>query len=161
MTRSRGLPCRYGVYVALALAFGGALASPAAAQSCTGLIDRFAAEHGLSEAPPAARTGDPTTEPRSRNMTDKLARSNGVIAPPETGNTPVVPPASPGDRMPTTPKLDGSRQRDEADALPRQSQSNAEASSLLDAARDAARRGDEQGCLAKLQQAQQQLSEAP
>lgn len=157
MALSRHSAAVAGIGLSIAIT---ALASPAAAQNCTGLVERFAAEHGLTEAPSTAKPENPATEPRSQNMTDKLARSNGVIEPPQTGRTPVMPPASPNDRMPTTPSLDGDRRQDQAETPSKESARNAQASSLLDAARNAAQRGDEQDCMAKLEQAQQQLSEA-
>ena len=86
--------------VALAATLAGMLALPAAAQK----VDTPTLEHRRPPARPDARPASPNT---GETLSDRLKRSDGVIAPPETG-TPdmrVDPPAGPGagGQMPVIP----------------------------------------------------------
>jgi hypothetical protein len=98
-----------------ALPLAAALASTAAAESCRDQLERFARQYDLSTTAPQARLreGDPvtppappmTTESRGMSTTDKLKDSGGVIQPPDTGATRVLPPPPTDDRMATAPDV--------------------------------------------------------
>lgn len=162
----------------------GLASQPAAAQSCGPLVERFAADHSLSTTPPP--TASPTV-PGGSGATaggtvpdgtaggsvspERLARSGGVIAPPpSSGDRAVIdPPAAGASNMPTAPAL-------RPDAVPGsppggsgaagggsmgQAARNAQMESLVTAARQAARNGDETRCLESLEDARRLSRNAP
>lgn len=160
----------------------GLAALPAAAQSCGPLVERFAADHSLSTTPPptasppssSGSTGSGTIPdgPAGGSLSpDRLAQSGGVIAPPPSaGDRAVIdPPAAGASNMPTAPAL-------RPDAVPGsppggsgatgggsmgQAARNAQMESLVTAARQAARSGDETRCLESLEEARRLSRNAP
>ena len=117
----------------------GLLAVPAHAQSCLDQVKQLADRHGVSDVPPRATSSDsgPTT-------TDKLARSGGVIEPPDMSDKSVI---NPGNtqayRMPTVPDVTPKDKVPDRTAL----------QAALMAARAQAERGNEEGCLEALAKA--------
>ncbi len=176
------LPPRAAPGVAAALFAAGvslAAAAPAAAQGCAVLVDRFAAEHSLSNTPPptaapappgmsGSTAGTPSAENGSAAGTassDRLAQSGGVVAPPAVGDTAVIePPAIGSNAMPTAPAV-------RPDAGPGagavtgnsvgQAAKDAQLEALVTAARTAADRGDEAQCMESLSQARRLSQSAP
>lgn len=126
------------------------LAAAAHVESCSEQVEKLAADHGLAvDVPslPKSSRGDETSQ--------KLAQSGGVVRPPDVGESRAMPPPAMGDRMPTTRGPQASHEGMAASAR------EAQAESLLQAANNDARRGDEAGCQAKLAEAQGQLADLP
>jgi hypothetical protein len=150
----------------LALALCGGLAAPALAQSCGEAIDRLARQYDLStEEAHTGSTGAPatpsappaTTESQGLTTTDRLARSGGVISPPDVGTPMAIqPPKANPDNMPTAPPAapsppagSGSTGSSGLSAADR-----TRMESLLMAAREAERQGKQQQCLERLREAE-------
>lgn len=125
--------------LAAVLIAAGLVAAPALAQTCLDQVKQLADRHGVSDIPPRATNSDsgPTT-------TDKLARSGGVIEPPDMSDKSVI---NPGNtqayRMPTVPDVTPSDKGPDRPAL----------QAALMAARAQAERGNEEGCLEALARA--------
>ncbi|WP_207478519.1 hypothetical protein [Arenibaculum pallidiluteum] len=141
-----------------ALLLGGLPAIPAAAQQdCARRVEELATRNDLDAGVPVAR-GDETGE----ELTDKLAQSGGVIAPPlgTGGSTPTItpPPAGPNS-MPTAPAIEpqAGAQGGTVSPEPRASV-RLQAEAMLSSARIAAQRGDEAECRRQLEQATALLS---
>ena len=136
--------------VAVAGALWFTTASGAQASNCIDQVNRLANEHRLSIALPDA--GAPV-EP------DDLAQSNGVIAPPDTGDTVVIePPETPGSRMPTTPDLTGDDNA-ETGAGVLSSADRLLLEGILISARAEAENGDIERCFERLRKAQSLIAE--
>lgn len=144
-------------------------ASAAAAENCKEQVERLARQYGLAVTPPEAklREGEPVTPPsppmtaesRGFTATDRLKRSDGVLEPPDTGSTRVIPPPPTGDRMETAPDVapqpDAGRSAGASEELDAAARIRLE--SLIMAGRDAAERGQERTCLDRLGQAREIL----
>jgi hypothetical protein len=124
---------------------------PASAQDCATSVKNYEQSNKLSgEAP---KLDAPST---GQNLTDKLARSGGVLRPPDVGSGVVIAPPKTGDDMQTSP----SPAPNKPEAAPQaEAGKHAQAESLLQSARDAARRGDEAACQTQLQEAQRLMDE--
>lgn len=133
--------------LALALALAGLtllLPDIAAADRCLDQVKGLAAEYGVSTDPP---TVDPKGGRTAKS--DDLAKSGGVIEPPQTQDRSVIsPPAQADSRMPTVPDV---VPRTNPPAEKTVTQTSLQA--LLVAARAQAERGEEAQCLARLQEA--------
>ncbi|HYD98657.1 MAG TPA: hypothetical protein VEH84_04690 [Alphaproteobacteria bacterium] len=134
-------------------------ASPALAQSCAERLDRFAAAATGGGAAPT--TGDMAQERAAEgDASDLLAQSDGVIAPPATGDMPVIDPGTTGgsgatgDGMPTAPAIPPQTAEGGPQAGDNGAAQQAQMESLVAAARDAQRRGDEAECTARLDEAE-------
>ncbi len=96
------------------------------------------------------------------NLSQKLAQSGGVIAPPPTGDlSGATPPVPGGDHMQTAPAImqQGATPLDPTAAAPEHSAAaDTQAASLLQAARDAAKNGDEDACQQRLADARKVLA---
>jgi hypothetical protein len=140
-------------------------AGPALAQSCGTEVSRLAQQYSLStdethtgsmgapttpEAPPA------TTESRGVTTTDRLARSGGVLTPPDTGAPMAIqPPSSNPDRMPTAPQPQQSPPNaGSTDTAGLTAAQRTQMESLLTAARAAERQGKQEQCLDRLREAE-------
>ena len=139
-------------------------AAAASAETCQEQVERFARQYDLATTASQARLneGEPvtppsapmTTESRGHSASDKLKDSGGAIQPPDSGAARVMPPPPTGDRMATAPDVKpqasrgqgaGSSQAPGADRM--------KLEALLMAARDAAERGQDQNCMARLGEA--------
>lgn len=175
----------------LATAWPAAAQTDAAAQAnCGAMVDRFAADLGLStEPPPVAVPGTgsgtgapglsgstPRDEQGSGSGSDRLAQSGGMVAPPAVGDRSVVEPPAIGSNMQTAPSIDqqagpqaNSRTPPDSgpggsgggDGLMGQAARNAQVESLVTAARSAARDGDEARCMNSLNDARRLSRTAP
>lgn len=141
-------------------------APAAAAQACREAVDRLAAQHGLQpdlpQAPPASGSTGPSRTDAGPTLSDKLAQTGGVIAPPAGGRTVVIdPPGREASKMPTNPQVAPQTTpgtpspQPQADAAQRQ-----RAETSLQAARSAAERGDDAVCMERLRDAQEALAGA-
>ena len=140
----------------LALALS-SFAVPAFAASCGTEIEALERQFKLSAALPKAGSDTPaTTESRGMSPDDKLAKSGGVLAPPEGGRTAVIPPPPTGPGSTVTPPAvpphtaegpSGST-GDELSAAKR-----TQVQTHLNAAREAEGRGDEKTCFERLGEA--------
>jgi hypothetical protein len=124
---------------------------PASAEDCASAVKNYEQSNKLSgEAPkldaPAA----------GENLSDKLAQSGGVLRPPDVGTGVVIPAPKTGDSMETSPSP--SPKKPEA-APQAEAGKHAQAESLLQSAREAARNGDETACRTQLQEAQRLMDE--
>ncbi|BAI73091.1 hypothetical protein AZL_024530 [Azospirillum sp. B510] len=187
---------------ALALAAGLFVSQPAAAQTgaaqtgtvqaaqegCAAMVERFAADLGLSTAPPPVAVpgppglsgSTPRDEPGSGSGgrgaqgpdSERLAQSGGMVAPPAVDDRSVIAPPSIGSTMPTAPAVGpqaGSRAAPDSgpggsgggDGLMGQAARNAQLESLVTAARGAARDGDETRCMTSLDDARRLSRTAP
>jgi hypothetical protein len=138
----------------LALALS-SFAVPAFAASCGTEIEALERQFKISSALPKADT-PATTESRGVAPADKLAKSGGVLAPPEGGRTAVIPPPSTGPGSTMTPSAvpphtaegpSGSTGGELSAAKRTQVQTH------LNAAREAEGRGDEKACFERLGEA--------
>jgi hypothetical protein len=135
-------------------------ASGAAAAECIDQVKALAAQVGVTTDLPQAQPATPGTDAGAGDVgTDDLAKSGGVIAPPETdgGDMPVVEPAPGADTMATAPDVSSDKPGSTADLASR----NSQVQSLLVAARQAAETGDTQACLDQLQKANALLAVPP
>jgi len=129
------------------------LAQPSPAQqSCGRMVEELATRADLDAGVPVVRGTESGPE-----LTDKLAQSGGVVAPPlgSGGSTPTITPPPEGpNTMPTAPPIEP-----QAGALGGSRSPSAEASvkmqaeAMLSSARLAAQRGDEMECRRNLEQA--------
>jgi len=142
-------------------------AAAASAETCQEQIERFARQYDLATTAPQARLreGDPvapptapmTAESRGLSASDKLKDSGGVIQPPDTGAARVLPPPPTGDRMATAPDVKpqtpagGGQGAGSSQTLAAADRMKLE--SLVMAGREAAERGQDQQCLARLGEA--------
>lgn len=144
-------------------ALAAAMTTPAAAQTCRDMVDRFAASQNLSSsappvvAPPAGSSGSTTdgAATGSGASSDQLARSGGVIQPPAVGDTAVIEPPRSG-TMQTTPQVrpdSGATTDTPSGSTMNQAAQRAQMESLVTAARTAAQRGEEAQCMESLQKA--------
>lgn len=133
-------------------------AGTAAAQSCSGEIDRLARQFDL---PPDAPRSGTTEAPPAPSMpsggaggttTERRAQSSGVLSPPDAAApTAIRPPSSAGDR-PASPSDAAPTASGDGGELPAAERKRM--AQLLQQARAAARQGDEQQCLDRLREAQ-------
>lgn len=139
----------------------------AAAETCQEQIERFARQYDLATTAPQAQRneGEPVTRPappmtaesRGLSASDKLKESGGVIQPPDTGTTRVMPPPPTGDRMATAPDVKPQTSTGEgqgagsSQTLVAADRMKLEA--LVMAGREAAERGQDQECMARLGEA--------
>jgi len=151
------------------------MASPAVAQqTCRDMVDRFAAAQNLSSSsppvvvPPAVAEARPGTAGTTTDggatsgpsMSDKLSQSGGVLKPPAIGDQAVIDPPRQGTgNMPTAPRVapgtgSGSTTESPTGASPDRAAQRAQMESLVTAARAAAERGDDRGCMESLSKAQ-------
>lgn len=148
----------------LAIAFLSGI-TVAHAQSCREQVDRLVQQYGLnaddthagSSGAPAAPAAPPaTTESQGLATTDKLARSGGVVTPPDIGTPMAMQPPKSGDSMPTAPPVEPapSAQAGAKDSGGLTAADRARMESLLLAARDAERQGKDEECLERLRQAE-------
>jgi hypothetical protein len=112
-------------------------ASEARAQTCSDEIALLAKQYSLKADLPQA--------PSSGSM--------GVIAPPEVGAARVLDPPRQDDPMVTTPEVRPQTQSGETPNADLDAAKHARMQGLLDAARDAQKRGDEQACLDRVAKA--------
>lgn len=128
----------------------------AVAEDCAHQVERFAAELGLRADLPQARADqDSTTAPALPSQQPRpsdLAESGGVLSPPDTGaDMPTLePPPGSGANMPTAPEIAPDTGGTSASE---QSARDAQIQALLVAARHAAKSGNNQLCLYRLQRA--------
>jgi len=146
-----------------AIAAGLALAwlPPAlAADSCLDQVQGLARQYYVSVEPPAAATPE---QPKPAIDSKDLARSGGVIKPPETPGAKVIqPPQGVDSNMETLPKVPD-KQAGAPDAPktdPLSAADRAALQSVLMSARDEADKGREQACLERVQEARR-LVEVP
>lgn len=143
---------------ALVVLAASSCAVPALAARCGTEIEALERQFRLSSALPQAPGGDTpaTTESRGISPDDQLARSGGVLAPPEGGRTAVIPPPPPGPGSTVTPPAvpphtaegpSGSTGEELSAAKRAQVQTH------LNAAREAESRGDEKACFERLGEA--------
>jgi hypothetical protein len=149
--------------LAAAIAIG-ALCLPggARAQSCAAEIALLAQQYALSADLPKAQPEDRSqsgTQSGSMGVRpEDLAKSGGVIAPPDSAQEGargrVLDPPRTDDPMVTTPEVRPQTEKGETtDSTGLQAAQRAQMQSLLDAARAAQRRGDETGCLERVARA--------
>jgi hypothetical protein len=150
----------------LALALCGGFAAPALAQSCGQAIDRLAQQYSLnteethtgSTGAPATPSAPPATaESQGLTSTDRLARSGGVVSPPDVGTPMAIqPPKTNPDNMPTAPPVapspPGAAGPTDSGGLSAADRTRME--SLLTAARQAERQGKQAQCLDRLREAE-------
>ncbi|MGQ9369097.1 hypothetical protein [Azospirillum sp. ST 5-10] len=121
MTRFTGFAAPLTVLAGVAALSAAALPAGAAAQTCTDMVERFAAANGLSTEPPpkappssvaglppgtAGGSGTPPVADGSGVTSEELADSGGVIAPPDVGAPAVIePPPGTLNDMPTAPAI--------------------------------------------------------
>lgn len=131
-------------------------AAPATAATCLDRLEQIAAAYSIDTDPPdLARNAPPATS------SSDLARSGGVIEPPPTGDQAVIAPPETGSAMATVPDL--GPQNGESSPAPLNGLTAADTvilDSLLVAARADAERGDEDGCLERLGEAEDVLRRA-
>jgi hypothetical protein len=154
---------RVSAVIALAAA-GLASSTPALAQTCASEIARLSQQYSLlPEAPRAGSSTAPTARaPRSdaasgTTTTERLARSGGVLAPPDVGSPMAVqPPVANPDRMPTTPDVAPSPPGNSTgtDGSGLTAADRARMESLLQAAQAAERQGKPEQCLERLREAE-------
>ena len=121
----------------------------ASGQDCAYEITRFEAEQDLSGPAP---TLDEAQRGGGEELSEALARSGGIVRPPATGSQGVIlDPPETGDEMAVTPEPDPARPPGEKPRAMAGRESHA--ISVLRAARQAAREGDEAECAERLQQA--------
>jgi hypothetical protein len=142
---------------ALLVLAASSFAVPALAASCGTEIEVLERQYKLSAALPKGGGDTPaTTESRGMAPDDKLARSGGVLAPPEGGRTAVIPPPSTGPGSTVTPPAvpphtaegpSGSTGAELGAA------NRAQVQAHLNAAREAEGRGDEKACFERLGEA--------
>ena len=146
---------------ALALAVGSA--GSAVAQGCGAEIDRLAQQYNLSTEAPRAGTsempaapGSPPAGTSEPATSDRLARSGGVITPPDIGAPMAIrPPHDNPDRMATAPPVVPSPPTSRSgDSGGLGAADRARMESLLQAARAAERQGKEAQCLERLREAE-------
>ena len=136
------------------------LPSAAAAQDCLDQVEALAAKLGVTtelpqagpEAPaPAAPQQEP--QPGQQPGSTDLSASGGVIEPPQEGaDMPTYEPPEEADSdMPTAPEIQP--QTPGGGATGEQPAKDVQVQSLLTAARKAAESGDNEACLARLQEA--------
>ena len=137
-----------------------AMAPQAEARTCSEGIAALARQYALSTElpqaePPSGTAERPATE-ESRGMPpESLSRSGGVIAPPQEGSGRVItPPRTGGDAMPTAPPVPPqTSQAPSTGSTEISAAKRAQMQSLLESARAAESRGDEAGCLDRLEKA--------
>lgn len=125
-----------------------------AAQPCLDATGALAKTYGLSIDPPGGRPGDPP-------IPAELGRSGGVVEPPPTRDPAVMKP-QPGQRsaMPTMPDITPSNPPAGTAGSPALRPSDRAAlQSILVAARDHARKGEEDACVRQLRKATDFLGE--
>ncbi|WP_119678206.1 hypothetical protein [Indioceanicola profundi] len=137
--------------VLIPLLAGSLLASTghAAPSTCPEAVADLAERYGIVPSTPAGM-GERDPEISAGD----LQRSGGVIAPPSTGETPVIEPeATPS--MPTAPPMTGSGSSVPGGGMTGQDQTAVahQAESLLGSALAAAEQGDEAQCAARLEEA--------
>ncbi len=144
----------------LASALGLSVIGAAAHATCRQDVDQLAADNqvapGGSPAPLSGSNGD-------QNLSDTLAGSGGVLAPPPTGSHDTVRPANPNpDNMQTAPAVPP--QADGGKIVPNVGPekppvsgpaNRSQLTELLNSARQSADRGDEEQCRRELGQALQ------
>ena len=147
--------------LSLAIVAGVGLSSAAMAASCREELARFAQQYNLAAdlpraEPPAGATERPATqESRGIPPSDTLARSGGVVAPPEGGRSLEIEPPSTGPS--STPTL--SQVRPHTSAQPSTSATElsgakrAQMEALVQSARGAEAQGDEAECFRRLGEA--------
>jgi hypothetical protein len=160
------MPIRDRAAPFLAFALCCAVAAPALAQSCGQEADRLAQQYALnadearsgSTGAPATPSAPPaTTESQGVTTTDKLARSGGVISPPDVGTSMAIqPPKANPDNMPTAPQVEPSppAAAGAADSKGLSAADRTRMESLLMAARAAERQGKAEQCLERLREAE-------
>lgn len=136
--------------IAAASVIAATTATVAEASNCVDQVNRIADAHNLTIALPEA--GAPV-EPGD------LAHSQGVIAPPETGDPAVIePPETPGSRMPTTPDLSGNAETDTGAGV-LSSADRLLLEGILISARAEAESGDIERCFERLRKARSLIAE--
>lgn len=162
---------RWGL-AAAAVTLAATAAAPAAAQTCAAEVERFASAQDLSPTlPPRGGSGSSGLAPQTDGADgsaggtigpEALNRSGGVIQPPGTGDPAVIPPPpGAGSAMPTMPGVrpapsdggSGSSDSVTGDTHGRAAR-RAQMEAAVTAARAAAARGDEQGCMQGLASAE-------
>ena len=128
------------------------------AQTCSDEIALFAQQYGLQADLPRAAPRSGSEPPASGSLgvpTQDLSRSGGVIAPPDGARGQVIEPPREVDPKMATPEEQLQTGTGEAtgDKTQLNAAKRAQMQSLLDAARDAERRGDATECLERLSRA--------
>ncbi len=129
-----------------------------ASAACGDDADAIARQYHVTSALPSAG---------QKSTSDKLTASGGVIAPPSTGDLASAnAPVPGGDRMQTAPAIapqtaDSGNSKTSPDVASAEAASTAQAASLLQAARDAAKNGNESACKQRLADAVKLLSNTP
>ncbi len=149
-------------YVVIAGLFCLILSAGAAQAACADDADALAKTYHLSVGLPSA-----TASTGGGATSDKLATSGGVIAPPATGDmasvTPPVPNPEPMKTAPAVPPqgADGTSAKSPSSSTTRDAAADAQAASLLQAAREAGAKGNESACRQRLADAKALLEGKP
>ena len=130
------------------------------AQSCESEMALLTQQYALSSELPKAQSQERDQSSGSVGVRSQdLAKSGGVIAPPEGARGRVLDPPRQDDPMVTTPKVRPQTQSGESPSSEKTPRSaldaaqRAQMQGLLDAARDAQSRGDETECLDRVARA--------
>jgi hypothetical protein len=142
----------------LAATFVCAGAGAALAASCSSEIELFERQYNLTaslpQSEPPSGTAEPpaTTESRGVSPSDRLAPSDGVLAPPEGGRTAVIePPATGPTSTPSPPAVPPhTAEGPSAGSAELGAAKRAQMQAHLNAARAADARGDEKQCFERL-----------
>lgn len=130
------------------------LPQAAVTQDCLDQVDALATKLGANTELPSSGKGPNAPAGAQKPDTGDLAASGGVIAPPKAGSE--MPTFEPQPEqampMPTAPNIEPGMKGGASD-LGAQAAENAQIQSLLTAARQAAKSGDNQRCLERLQEA--------
>ncbi len=167
MLRATGL-----AVVLLQISAGAGAAPPdnaqavAAASSCGQSVAAMADKLGISldqdVAPPAAGGGSADSALGGSTNSERLAQTNGVVTPPDTGTHEVIKAPSTGDSMQTAPAMPPQAGSGSSTATSEQGgATRLQVHSLLSAAQAASRRGDEAQCQSSLDAAARLASKQP
>lgn len=138
------------------------LAGQALAAGCEAEIAKLEQQYKLSsalpkaEAPAGSAEAPATAESRGVAPDDKMTQSGGVLAPPEGGRTAVIKPPSTGPGSTMTPPAvppHTAQGPAPADTAELSAAKRAQMQTALNAAREAAGRGDEKACFERLGEA--------
>jgi hypothetical protein len=134
------------------------LAGPALAASCGTEISALERQFNLTaalpkaDAPSGSAETPATAESRGLAPDDKLARSGGVLAPPEGGRTAVIPPPSTGPTA-APPAIPPHTAQGPTGGGDLSAAKRTQVQTHLNAAREAEGRGDEKACFERVGEA--------
>lgn len=140
----------------VAAVFASTCVVPALATSCAAEIEELETRYRLTaalpkgEAPAGAAETPATSESRGTSASDKLAPSGGVLAPPEGGRTAVIEPPKAGATPTPSAVPPHAAQGPSPGSAGLNAAKRTQMQAHLNAAREAAARGDEKQCFERL-----------